>query len=107
MPDTPRFPKAPPALVRRFDDALARTPGERRVLFGYPAGFVNGNLFCGVFGREVFVRLSSPEEPSIYRGPFKRRLAKRRLASDCAAAAGEVKRRASLGREEGAAAPVL
>ena len=61
----PKFPKAPPQLVRRFDAALARTPGERRVMFGYPAGFVNGNMFCGVFGAEVFVRLAPPERDEL------------------------------------------
>ena len=45
-----KFEKAPAWIVTLFDALLAETPGERRIMFGYPAGFVNGNMFTGVFG---------------------------------------------------------
>ena len=42
------------------------TPSEPRVtvrkMFGQPAAFVNGNLFFGVFGADLFVRLSATGE---------------------------------------------
>ena len=51
--------KAPPELIERFDAAFPKTPGaQRRLMFGFPAGFVNGNLFGGIFEDRVMVRLS-------------------------------------------------
>ncbi len=50
--------KAPPELVATFDRAFPATKGaERRQMFGYPCGFVNGNLFGGIFQDRVMVRL--------------------------------------------------
>jgi TfoX/Sxy family transcriptional regulator of competence genes len=34
--------------------------GERRIMFGHPCYFINGNMFIGVFGDKVFLRL--PQE---------------------------------------------
>ena len=51
--------KAPPELVAAFDAAFPTVPGaERRLMFGFPAGFVNGNLFGGIFEDRVMVRLT-------------------------------------------------
>jgi len=36
-------------------------PAVQRKMFGYPAGFVNGNMFMGLFQDEMILRLS--EEP--------------------------------------------
>jgi len=53
-----KWKKAPEALVKVFNDALAAVPGAHpRTMFGYPAAFVNGNMFTGVFADRVFVRL--------------------------------------------------
>lgn len=50
--------KAPPALIEAFSAALAEMAGaERRQMFGFPAAFVNGNLFTGLFQDRWFVRL--------------------------------------------------
>jgi TfoX N-terminal domain len=50
--------KSKPELVARFDAALPDDPRvERRKMFGYPAGFVNGNLFAGLHEQNVVVRL--------------------------------------------------
>lgn len=50
--------KSPPALADAFAVALAEMAGaERRQMFGFPAAFVNGNLFTGLFGDRWFVRL--------------------------------------------------
>jgi len=34
-------------------------PAQQRKMFGYPAAFVNGNMFMGVFGDQMFLRLAS------------------------------------------------
>ncbi|GAC1700628.1 MAG: hypothetical protein NVS9B6_14460 [Candidatus Limnocylindrales bacterium] len=51
--------KAPPELIERFDAAFPKAAGaQRRLMFGFPAGFVNGNLFGGIFEDRVMVRLA-------------------------------------------------
>jgi TfoX N-terminal domain len=50
--------KAPDALVRAFDRALPDEPRvERRAMFGYPCAFVGGNMFAGLRGADLIVRL--------------------------------------------------
>jgi TfoX/Sxy family transcriptional regulator of competence genes len=54
--------KAPQALMEHFTECLPRdSTVQARKMFGYPAAFVNGNMFAGVFGDGVFARL--PPEP--------------------------------------------
>lgn len=49
---------APPKLARVFDSALASLRGtERRSMFGYPAAFVNGNMFAGLVRDKMILRL--------------------------------------------------
>jgi TfoX/Sxy family transcriptional regulator of competence genes len=53
--------KSSPELIAAFIAALPRNSQvERRQMFGYPAAFVNGNLFAGLHQEDVLVRL--PEE---------------------------------------------
>jgi len=57
-----KVPRAAPSAIALFDrlrptDAAVRS----RKLFGQPAAFVNGKLFFGVFGEELFVRLSAQD----------------------------------------------
>ena len=50
--------KSPESLVALFDDVAPRdAPVERRQMFGYPAAFVHGNLFAGLFQDSVMLRL--------------------------------------------------
>jgi TfoX/Sxy family transcriptional regulator of competence genes len=37
------------------------TRGERRVLFGAPCWFTRGNMFAGVFGEDIFLRLGETD----------------------------------------------
>jgi len=54
--------KSPPWLIELFAASLPERPGlERRKMFGYPAAFVNGNLFAGLFRDIVFARLPPGE----------------------------------------------
>jgi TfoX/Sxy family transcriptional regulator of competence genes len=51
--------KSPPELIARFDAAFPDGPGvEQRQMFGFPAGFVNGNMFCGLFEAHMLLRLA-------------------------------------------------
>jgi len=62
--------KSSPGLIEVFhrsmpDDARV----ERRQMFGYPAAFVNGNMFTGLHQENMVVRLSEPKrEDLIARG---------------------------------------
>jgi TfoX/Sxy family transcriptional regulator of competence genes len=62
-----RFTKAPPALIEIFDGALPGPPVTQRKMFGYPAAFINGNMFFGVFAEEMFVRLAEDDAAELNR----------------------------------------
>src|SRR5260370_41698561 len=36
-----------------------------RPMFGNLAGFVNGNMFCGLFGEDLFVRVSAEDQAKV------------------------------------------
>ncbi len=51
-----KWEKSPQALVQLFDRVLPESPNvERRKMFGYPCAFVNGNMFAGLFAKQMFV----------------------------------------------------
>lgn len=53
--------KSPEEMIALFDHALPDHPEiERRKVFGFPCGFVNGNMFTGLHADTMFVRL--PQE---------------------------------------------
>jgi TfoX/Sxy family transcriptional regulator of competence genes len=61
-----RWKRAPPALVRRFGQALAAFPrADLRKMFGYPGAFVNGNMMAGLFQDSLMVRLSAGDRAKI------------------------------------------
>jgi len=39
--------------------------GEKRKMFGYPVYFINGNMFIGVHGDNLFMRLSQEDRVEI------------------------------------------
>jgi hypothetical protein len=58
-PEMPSFTKSPPELVERFGAVMDRYPDvDRRKMFGYPAGFVGGNMVTGLFADDWVVRLA-------------------------------------------------
>ena len=78
MPHGPTWEKAPPDLAERFTTTVSAMPGAQvRKMFGYPAGFVNGQMFTGIFASSWFVRLPDasatswrpPAEPPSRRCP--------------------------------------
>jgi TfoX/Sxy family transcriptional regulator of competence genes len=57
-----KFTKSSPALVETFAAVFPERAGlEKRQMFGYPCGFVNGNMFAGLFAEELFVRLADDQ----------------------------------------------
>jgi len=62
--------KSPPELVAAFDAAFPDSPGaERRQMFGYPAGFVGGNMFGGLWQELVVVRVGPDAVAELLRVP--------------------------------------
>jgi TfoX/Sxy family transcriptional regulator of competence genes len=60
-----KFSKPAPATVATFDRAFLTTGGERRTMFGCPCGFEAGQMYCGVFGDDLFVRLAEREREAL------------------------------------------
>lgn len=60
MPN-PSWEHSPPDLVQRFEQVMPGPPAVARKMFGYPAGFVNGHMFMGLFQDRFIVRLPEPE----------------------------------------------
>ena len=58
----PKWQPAPDALVRVFEKALQSVPeAQPRKVFGYPAAFVNGQMFAGLHQDNVILRLSADD----------------------------------------------
>lgn len=54
--------KTPPELLLAFEQARPQDPRvESRRMFGFPAHFVNGNMFAGTFEDKIVLRLPGPE----------------------------------------------
>ncbi len=60
--------KSPPELVEAFERALP-VEAERRQMFGFPAGFVNGNMFTSLFQESFVVRLPEEAREELLRQP--------------------------------------
>jgi TfoX/Sxy family transcriptional regulator of competence genes len=53
---------SPPALVRVFEETVRSLSGaEQRKMFGYPAMFVNGNMFAGLVREAMILRLGEED----------------------------------------------
>jgi TfoX/Sxy family transcriptional regulator of competence genes len=61
----PAFIKAPAQLVAVFASVVPGPPAQERKMFGYPAAFVNGNMFMGLFGEQMFLRLGPKERDEL------------------------------------------
>jgi TfoX/Sxy family transcriptional regulator of competence genes len=50
--------KASEEIIELFDKIIPDLPGvEKRKMFGYPVTFINGNMFMGIHGNSVILRL--------------------------------------------------
>ena len=66
--DMPSWSKSPGHLQEAFAAALDRFPGaERRQMFGYPAAFVNGNMWTGLHTTNWVVRLPDDAREELFR----------------------------------------
>ena len=54
-----------PEAAAGLDNALAGSGAVRCVMFSCPSYSIGGNLFAGVFGESVFVRLSDTDRATI------------------------------------------
>ena len=60
--------KSPPELVALFDAAVPDDRHvERRKMFGYPAAFVNGKLFAGLYQESVVLKLAGADREELRR----------------------------------------
>ena len=66
-----KWTKAPEPLVALFARAIEGLPGvEARKMFGYPAAFVNRNMFAGLFRTSMILRLSEEDRRESGAKPF-------------------------------------
>ena len=65
----PKWTKAPATLVAQFERAIEGLSGiQTRKMFGYPAAFVNGNMFSGLFQSSIILRLSESDRAACASG---------------------------------------
>lgn len=57
--------KAPEELVQFLAGKMKNVKCEYRKMFGYPAYFINGNMFAGIHGETLFLRLSDADVKKI------------------------------------------
>ena len=57
--------KSPPELVAKFDALAPGPPVQKRQMFGYPACFMNGNLFMSLFADRLVLRLPDKDREAL------------------------------------------
>ena len=57
--------KAPIELVEFIADKMKNVNCDYKKMFGYPAYFINGNLFAGIYADKLFLRLSDSDMSEI------------------------------------------
>ena len=62
-----KWQKSPQELVDLFASVMPGPPAVQRQMFGYPAGFVNGNMFMGLFQDQMILRLSEGARQELIR----------------------------------------
>jgi TfoX/Sxy family transcriptional regulator of competence genes len=61
-----KLDNSPPALEKTFEEAFPDDPrAVARKMFGYPAGFVNGNMFAGSYETAIVLRLGDADRETI------------------------------------------
>jgi TfoX/Sxy family transcriptional regulator of competence genes len=59
--------KVSPELSQILAEAMAAFPAQKKIMFGCPAYFVNGNMFAGVHQDSVMIRLSGADQNELQR----------------------------------------
>ncbi len=62
---TKPWKKASEEMKALIDAAMAGVDCVRRQMFGYPAFFIKGNMFSGLFQDSFFLRLSPEQKTSV------------------------------------------
>ncbi len=62
-----KWQKAPEELKGVIDEAVQGIDCQKRLMFGFPAYFINGNMFAGLFQSAVFLRLSPDQAAGLRR----------------------------------------
>jgi TfoX/Sxy family transcriptional regulator of competence genes len=58
-----QWKKTPPELAATFEKARPKDPAvQSKLMFGYPAVFLNGNMFAGTFQDKIVIRVG--KDPS-------------------------------------------
>ncbi len=57
--------KSPQQLIDTFEAVVPGPPATPRKMFGYPAAFVNGNMFMGLFQEDMILRLPEAERTEL------------------------------------------
>ena len=60
-----KFKKAPQELIDFLMEKMKGKNCDYKKMFGYPAFFINGNMFTGVFADQLFLRLSDMDQEEI------------------------------------------
>ena len=63
--EMPSWSKSPEALVALFEEVFPGPPAVARKMFGFPAGFVNGNMFMGLHQADLIVRLPADQRAEL------------------------------------------
>jgi TfoX/Sxy family transcriptional regulator of competence genes len=56
-----KWAKAPDELKILLEEVMKGFDCQKRLMFGYPAYFINGNMFAGLFQDQLFLRLSEAQ----------------------------------------------
>jgi TfoX/Sxy family transcriptional regulator of competence genes len=57
--------KSPPELIKFLDKNMAEFDCQKKTMFGYPAYFINNNMFAGAYEDNLFLRLSDDAREEI------------------------------------------
>jgi TfoX/Sxy family transcriptional regulator of competence genes len=57
--------KSPQQLIDTFEAVAPSPPATLRKMFGYPAAFVNGNMFMGLFQEHMILRLAEADRTEL------------------------------------------
>lgn len=60
-----KWRKSPQQLIDTFEAVLPSPPATPRKMFGYPAAFVNGNMFMGLFQEDMILRLPQADRAEL------------------------------------------
>ena len=62
-----KMKKSPTALVALYAEVAPGPPAQQRTMFGYPCSFLNGNLFMGLHGDGMILRLPEAQRIELLR----------------------------------------